>query len=162
MEIFPIFDENSKITKNIWYSISGDGESPFMRVGHSIVHTKDNSPNSKGKFYIIGGANPSGSFNDVSVLDMDTLSWDKFDDDLENFEKGRYEHACLLDNQNNQILIFGGSNEDGALNDFLKFDIDKKMLKICKREPEYPLTQNMSCWSFLQKSTDYIRWWKRG
>lgn len=137
MELFPIYDENSKISKNIWYSISGIGESPFMRVGHTIVHSK--KENSKGNFYIIGGANPSGSFNDVYVLNMDTLSWDKFEEDLENFEKGRYEHACLFDENNKQIYIFGGSNEEGSLDSFLKFDIDqKKCSKILNQSSNSP------------------------
>ncbi|CAF0822358.1 unnamed protein product [Brachionus calyciflorus] len=126
MELFPIYDENSKISKNLWYSISALGDSPLMRVGHTIVHKKFNS-DSKGKFYIVGGANPSNSFNDVYTLDMDTLSWDKYDEDLENFPKGRYEHSCML--HDDSIYIFGGSNEDGSLNDVFKINTDENKIE---------------------------------
>lgn len=136
MELFPIYDETTKISKNLWYSVSGVGESPLMRVGHTIVHKKNDS-DSKGKFYIIGGANPSNSFNDVYTLDMNTLSWDKFDEDMENFPKGRYEHSCLLDNDS--IYIFGGSNEDGCLNDILRIKTDEnKIEKISNTSPNIP------------------------
>ncbi|RNA39815.1 rab9 effector with kelch motifs-like isoform X1 [Brachionus plicatilis] len=136
MELHPIFDENSQISKNLWYAVSAVGESPLMRVGHTIVH-KRTSQESKGKFFIIGGANPSNSFNDAYILDMDILSWDKFDEDNENFSKGRYEHSCLL--LDNSIFIFAGSNEDGSLNDILKFDTENnKIEKIANTSPNVP------------------------
>lgn len=136
MELYPIFDENSQISKNLWYAVSAFGESPLMRVGHTIVH-KRTSQESKGKFYIVGGANPSNSFNDAYILDMDTLSWDKLDDDNDNFPKGRYEHACLM--TNNFVYIFAGSNEDGSLNDILRFDTENnKIEKIVNISPNVP------------------------
>lgn len=136
MELYPIFDENSQISKNLWYAVSAFGESPLMRVGHTIAH-KRTSHNSRGKFYIIGGANPSNSFNDAYILDMDTLSWDKLDEDNENFSKGRYEHSCLM--VNNFIFIFAGSNEEESLNDILKFDIEKnKIEKVINNSPNTP------------------------
>ncbi len=129
MELYPIYDENVQISSNIWYSISGFGESPFMRVGHTMVHINSNNENDKGKLYLIGGANPSGSFNDIYIFDLNTLSWDKFED-LANFEKGRYEHSCFSLN-NSHIFLFAGSNENEIFNDIIKFDInDKNMEKI--------------------------------
>lgn len=138
MELFPIYDQNSTVTANIWYSVSGLGECPSMRVGHTIVHdnsnnTDDQEGSKKGKLYVIGGANPSGSFNDVYVLDMNTLSWDKCDemsctDAGGPFEKGRYEHASfkMIQDDRLRVYIFGGSNEDGSLNDMLEFDFQEK------------------------------------
>jgi hypothetical protein len=129
MELYPIYDENVSISSNIWYSISGIGESPFMRVGHSCIHV--GSENDKGKLYIVGGANPSGSFNDIYVFDLNTLSWDKWED-LPNFESGRYEHSCWLhrSGETSSIYIFGGANQTESLNDVLKFDlVEKKMEK---------------------------------
>ena len=127
MELYPIYEENTKIAKNIWYSLSGLGECPFMRVGHSIVHLKkeDTERLDKGKFFIIGGANPSGSFNDVYIFDLNTLSWDKLDE-MDSFKTGRYEHSCFLDSRSNNVLIFGGSSEAGTFNDLLKFDFESK------------------------------------
>lgn len=127
MELYPIYDQNSAVSPNIWYSVSGLGEMPSMRVGHTMSYYSDKESSSKGKLYIIGGANPSGSFNEIYTLDMETLSWDKFDE-MEGFEKGRYEHACLdfIDEANHRLFIFGGSNEDGSLNDLLEFDLNEK------------------------------------
>lgn len=130
MELYPIYDENVQISSNIWYSISGLGESPFMRVGHTIVHIKSsisNDENDKGKLYVIGGANPSGSFNDVYVFDLNSLSWDKFED-LANFENGRYEHSCFSLN-NSHIYLFAGSNENEIFNDLIMFDINEKNMQ---------------------------------
>ena len=127
MELYPIYDENSPVSPNIWYSVSGVGECPMMRVGHTVVHIKETNEelkHNKGKLYFIGGANPSNCFNDVYFFDLDKLSWDK-NEDMENFESGRYEHACFL-NENNECLIFGGANEKGSFNDVLKFNFENK------------------------------------
>jgi Rab9 effector protein with kelch motifs len=129
MELYPIYDENSPVSPNIWYSLSGVGENPMMRVGHTVVHLKDNSSSSetkynKGKLYFVGGANPSNCFNDVYIFDLDKLSWDKHED-MENFEIGRYEHTCFL-NDKNECVIFGGANEQGSFNDVLKFNFENK------------------------------------
>jgi N-acetylneuraminic acid mutarotase len=139
MELYPIYEENTKISKNIWYSISGLGETPFMRVGHSIVHLKnDENENDKGRFYLIGGANPSGSFNEVYIFDMNTLSWDKFDE-MDEFKTGRYEHSCFTDEAKTNIFIFGGSSEQGTLNDLLRFDLnDKNCYPIQKKSQNQP------------------------
>jgi N-acetylneuraminic acid mutarotase len=132
MELYPVFEENASISENLWYSISGTGENPSMRVGHTIIHVKDeNKKLDKGKFYLIGGANPSGSFNDVYFFDVGTLNWDKFDE-LENFRHGRYEHSCLYDNRENNIYIFGGSSEHCTYDDILKFDLVSKKCESVK------------------------------
>jgi N-acetylneuraminic acid mutarotase len=137
MELFPIYEENTKISENLWYSISGIGESPFMRVGHTIVHVRDQDDKlDKGKFYIIGGANPSESFNDVYCFDFAKLNWDKLGD-LEHFKTGRYEHSCFYDNHEKNIFVFGGSSELGILNDMLKFGLERKICEnlIAKNNP---------------------------
>ena len=126
MELYPIFDGNENFSPNIWYSVSGIGESPLLRVGHTSVHIRssDNSESDKGKLYFIGGANPSNCFNDVYFLDLNTLAWDKYED-LENFENGRYEHASLSTN-NKEIFIFGGASQEESFDNILKFDLDNK------------------------------------
>lgn len=129
MELYPIYDENSPVSSNIWYSLSGVGECPIMRVGHTVVHLKetcsnDESKYNKGKLYFIGGANPSNCFNDVYFFDLDKMSWDKHED-MENFESGRYEHACFL-NEKNECVVFGGASEKDSFNDVLKFNFEHK------------------------------------
>ena len=122
MELYPICDEEFVITPNIWYSVSGNGESPFMRVGHTCIHVTDDVDNefNRGKLYFIGGANPSECFNDVYSLDLNNLTWDKFVD-LTNFETGRYEHACFK--SASSVLIFGGADQEKNYNDVISFDV---------------------------------------
>jgi N-acetylneuraminic acid mutarotase len=134
MELFPIYEENIEISPKIWYSLSGIGESPMMRVGHTLIHlnfAKNNeNEEEKGKLFLIGGANPSGSFNDVYIFDMNKLNWDKLVD-LENFEIGRYEHSCFFSDKDRHVYIFGGASENGNLNEILQFDFESE--NICKK-----------------------------
>jgi hypothetical protein len=119
MELYPICDEEFKIEPNIWYSVTGNGESPFMRVGHTCIHVTDES--NRGKLLFIGGANPSECFNDIYSLDLNNLKWDKFVD-LANFETGRYEHACFKSDKS--VFIFGGADQEKNYNDVISFDVN--------------------------------------
>jgi N-acetylneuraminic acid mutarotase len=134
MEIYPIYEQNTEIAPNLWYSLSGQGESPCMRVGHSIVQVKDeNNKHDKGKLCIVGGANPSELFSDIYMFDLENLSWDRFDD-FEQFKPGRYEHACIYEKKEKNIFIYGGCTETGNCNDVFKVDLEKKTCEsvICK------------------------------
>lgn len=117
MELYPICDETLTISSSLWYSVSSQGESPSMRVGHTIIHIKEPG-SSKGKLYIIGGANPSECFNDIYTLDLNTLQWDKFTH-LEQFS-ARYEHACFKSNK--EILIFAGGDQQQNYDDIVAYD----------------------------------------
>lgn len=141
MELYPICDESMQITPNLWYSVSGTGESPFMRVGHTCIHLVDESPN--GKLYFIGGANPSECFNDVYILDLNNLNWDKFTD-LVNFETGRYEHACFK-SSNNTIYIFGGANQEKNHNDVILFNTENKCEKFEALNSITPTARTYHC-----------------
>lgn len=126
MELYPICDESLVLSPNIWYSMSGKGESPFMRVGHTIIHSKSEKkePTERGSLLIIGGANPSECFKDAYILDLKTLSWDKFED-ANAFKTGRYEHACFQSNDE-KIYIFGGADQEQNFNDIIRFDRENK------------------------------------
>ena len=128
MEFYPICDETLSLSPNMWYSMSGLGESPFMRVGHTIVHYRpDNNQVDRGKLIVIGGANPSECFKEIFVLDLNTLAWDKFEDTT-NFATGRYEHACFISKEN-RVCIFGGADQEKNFNDVIQFNIE---LKTCE------------------------------
>ena len=125
MELFPICEDLFTITPNLWYSISGTGESPLMRVGHSMSYLKlDENRESKGNLYLIGGANPSGCFNEIYVLNLDNFSWDKIED-LKNFENGRYEHSCFV-SQDNKVYIYAGASQEETFSNILCFDLENK------------------------------------
>lgn len=138
MELYPIYDENTKISPYIWYVLSGNGDIPTMRVGHTLVHilkssTLNNEINN-GKLFLIGGANPSDCFDDIYTLDLTSLTWSKLDKS-KFLNTPRYEHSCFVDNSLNPtcIYVFGGSNPEANLNDICKFELnndDNKWIEV--------------------------------
>jgi len=128
MELYPICDESLAVSPNIWYAVSGTGESPFMRVGHTLIHEASQESEGRGSLVIIGGANPSECFRDVYTLDLKTLRWDKFED-AKTFDTGRYEHACFQA-EDRKIYIFGGADQEKNFNDIVQVDLKNKL---CER-----------------------------
>lgn len=143
MEFYPICDETLNLSPNLWYSVSGSGESPFMRVGHTITHhLKPESE--RGNLLVIGGANPSECFKDVYNFDLSTLSWSKFED-AKNFHTGRYEHACFQ-SKDKDVFIFGGADQEKNYNDVLKFNIANKTCEtISSESSNVPSPRTMHC-----------------
>jgi hypothetical protein len=124
MELYPICDETYQVSPYIWYALSGNGEQPSMRVGHCMVHVQNSKdPRSKGYVYCVGGANPSGCFNDLFSLDLQTLYWLKLNE-KSNLPRACYEHAAFVDSKST-MYVFGGSCETGNLNETLKYENDK-------------------------------------
>jgi len=73
MDLHPILECGALPSAGLWYVLPSSGDrSPTMRVGHTISQVGS-------KIYVIGGANPSGSFADVFVLGLSSLSWDTVD-----------------------------------------------------------------------------------
>lgn len=126
MEFYPICDETLALSPNLWYSVSGTGESPFMRVGHTITQYKgsETDVNKRGCLVLVGGATPSECFKDVYVLDLHTLAWSKFEDG-KALETGRYEHACFQDKEDN-VFVFGGADMERNYNDVVRIDVENK------------------------------------
>lgn len=118
MEIHPILEGGVDPNPNLWYILSTVGECPTMRIGHTCTHVP--KAQSNGKLYFIGGANPSGTFAEVYVLDLDTHIWDTIDC---TGLKARYEHSAFLPScQPGKIYIFGGADQYGNMNDIQVFD----------------------------------------
>lgn len=109
--------------ERLWYVLSALGECPTVRVGHTCTHVK--GPGSgNGLVYVIGGANPSGSFGETHILDLDTFSWDTCE--ATGF-KARYEHAAFTPaSKPGKIYIFGGADQSGNLNDIQVYDTAAK------------------------------------
>lgn len=73
MELHPILERGAVPSPGLWYVIpSCEDRCPTMRVGHTATQIGD-------KIYVIGGANPSGSFSDVYILDLTAMTWDTVD-----------------------------------------------------------------------------------
>ncbi|XP_061460539.1 rab9 effector protein with kelch motifs isoform X2 [Rhineura floridana] len=94
------------------YSLLLPGESPCARVGQNSLYLPPTAPSSgKGKVLIVGGANPSGSFSDSYVIDLDAHCW------RAPGWQGllpRYEHAAFIPaSQPTSLWVFGGASETG-------------------------------------------------
>ena len=109
-----------------WFEIHSNSRSPELRVGHSSTFIHSSSI-----IYIVGGANPSQCFADVYSLSLpsktfETFIWTKLIG--EDSVLRRYEHSAVISSDNNdQIIIFGGANTEGNLNDVHVFNISKKI-----------------------------------
>ena len=127
MELHPILDRETRPNPGMWYVMSILGDAPSVRVGHTASFIPD--PNGgNGKVYIIGGANPSGPFSDIHVLDLETFSWDYLD--APGFSP-RYEHAAFIPQSHpTKIYIFGGADQAGNHNDLQVFDTVSKTWSI--------------------------------
>ena len=125
MEFYPICDETLALSPNLWYSVSGTGESPFMRVGHTIAHCKGGTDvDQRGCLVVVGGANPSECFKDIYVFDLKALAWSKFEEG-QSLDAGRYEHACFQDKQDN-VYVFGGADMEKNYNDIVRINVQNK------------------------------------
>ena len=119
MELHPILEARCPPNPGLWYCISGYGVQPSIRVGHSCTYMPG-PDGDDGKVYVIGGANPDGSFAEVFVLDLATFSWDQLD--CPGF-KTRYEHSAFVPKSKpNSIFIFGGADMGGNHNDIQVWD----------------------------------------
>lgn len=119
MELHPFLERNMAPNPDLWYVLSAFGDFPSMRVGHSCSYIPGPDGHG-GKVYVIGGANPSGTFAETYCLDLDTFTWDSYDSVR---LKPRYEHAAFVPrSQPSKIYIFGGADQGGNNNDIQVFD----------------------------------------
>lgn len=119
MELHPVLETDTIPNPDLWFVVSAMGDCPSMRVGHTCAYIKGDEKHS-GKVYVIGGANPSGPFNDTYVLDLQTLSWDFFESPG---LRPRYEHAAFVpESQPTKIYVFGGADQSGNMNDVQVLD----------------------------------------
>lgn len=125
MELHPILDKGVVPNKGLWYVLATEGSCPSMRVGHTCTYIKGDRAEDNGRLYVIGGADPSGSFQDTYVLNLNTLSWEKLEaPDLQ----ARYEHTAIVPcSQLESIYVFGGANQVGNLSSIQKFDTVSKL-----------------------------------
>ena len=123
MQFNPILERTTAPRENLWYALSVSEKRPGIRVGHTCTHVE--SPDSNGKLYIIGGANPSQTFAHVFTFDLDMFTWDMVDCDGFN---ARYEHtAFIAASQPRMIYVFGGADQNGNKSDLQAFDTETKI-----------------------------------
>ncbi|XP_056146305.1 rab9 effector protein with kelch motifs isoform X2 [Lampris incognitus] len=105
MEFLPVLDPTDKPREGIWYSLIPRGGGPGVGVGHTCSYIPSGDK-SRGEIVIVGGANPSGSFTQTYVIN---LEWDGLE--------ARYEHCSFVPESCPQSLwVFGGAQQSGNLN----------------------------------------------
>ncbi|XP_053230359.1 rab9 effector protein with kelch motifs isoform X1 [Podarcis raffonei] len=98
-----------------WYALLLPGDSPCARVGQNSLYLPPAEPGCrKGKVILVGGADPSGSFADSYVMDLDAHCW------TAPAWRGllpRYEHATFIPTSwPTSLWVFGGASETGNRN----------------------------------------------
>lgn len=144
MELHPILERDIHPKADLWYVLSGAGDSPAMRVGHTCTYMSNLDSN--GKLYFIGGASPSGAFAEVYVFDLDAHVWDFIEC---SGLKARYEHSAFVPASHpGKIYLFGGADQFGSFNDIQVFDTadDSCRSVVCDGVPPSPRTfHNGAC-----------------
>ncbi|PAA88066.1 hypothetical protein BOX15_Mlig002422g1 [Macrostomum lignano] len=116
MELNPILELNSLPKEGMWYVLSGIGDSPSMRVGHTATFVRQ-----AGQVLIVGGANPDGTFAEHYRLCLSTLSWDRVDGPA---QLGRYEHAAFqTESRPRRVFAFAGAGTDSNRSDVVYVDV---------------------------------------
>ncbi|ELU01582.1 hypothetical protein CAPTEDRAFT_122343 [Capitella teleta] len=119
MELHPFLERHMAPNPDLWYVLSAFGDFPSMRVGHSCSYVPGPEGHG-GRVYVIGGANPSGTFAETHFLDLDTFTWDSVDSVR---LKPRYEHAAFIPRSKpSKVYIFGGADQGGNNNDIQVYD----------------------------------------
>ncbi|XP_071371752.1 rab9 effector protein with kelch motifs isoform X2 [Centroberyx affinis] len=113
MEFLPVLDPQDKPREGIWYSLIPRGSGPGVSVGHNCTYTPSGD-GGKGQILIVGGANPSGSFSESHIINLDQHEWDI--PEWEGLE-ARYEHCSFVPESHPQSLwVFGGAQQSGNRN----------------------------------------------
>lgn len=138
MELLCVLEPEESPHSATWYAFVPSGESPDVRVGHTLTYIPDKS--GKGKVIIVGGANPNGSYSDAYVLELDRHEWDapKWKGLLP-----RYEHASFVPvTTPTGLWLFGGADECGNRNciQVLNFETGEWRSPITNGTPPSPRT----------------------
>ncbi|TNM91771.1 hypothetical protein fugu_018782 [Takifugu bimaculatus] len=108
-------------TNGRWYSLIPRGSAPGVSVGHTCTFIPSVNEG-KGRIIIVGGANPSGSFSDSHIINLDNHEWDI--PDWESLES-RYEHCSFVPASSPQTLwVFGGAQQTGNRNCVQKLQLN--------------------------------------
>ena len=138
-----------------WNTITTYGEIPSNRSEHSSVIIGN-------KLWLYGGKNVNGYLGDLYTLDLDNLNWKKhlfiYNLKNDNIYYGRSGHGAVVTdfNDTNSIIIFGGINQNGFLNDILIIDIVYEKVNIINNKSNFPYPREHSAIWIYNKTKIYI------
>eukprot|EP00042_Codosiga_hollandica_P030927 m.183292 g.183292 ORF g.183292 m.183292 type:complete len:284 (-) comp53495_c0_seq5:611-1462(-) len=100
---------------SLWYVLEHSGTGPSARLGHGVVSLGF-------ELLLFGGADPSGAFNDLNVLNLETHAWSKLA--ASSAPSARYDHAMLALPNPRELAVLFGSSGASLLNDLHVFNRD--------------------------------------
>ena len=111
MELHPFLESDIRPAPKWWYVMSGAGESPTMRVGHSATFVPGLHDGEHGKVLIVGGANPSqvGLNSIFSIFSL--ISYSLFFRYLLPMPICLCLNLCFLNN----VLVYSNKDNDIAI-----------------------------------------------
>eukprot|EP00761_Pharyngomonas_kirbyi_P009279 gb/GECH01009295.1/.p1 GENE.gb/GECH01009295.1/~~gb/GECH01009295.1/.p1 ORF type:complete len:373 (+),score=94.32 gb/GECH01009295.1/:1-1119(+) len=121
-----------------WREIAS-GAFPAERRSHSCVVTKDGF-----HMWIYGGRQDDGSlFDDLWCLDIQSEAWHRVHYPRHPQPGRRSGHRSVLIPDTSFILIFGGWNGEGVVDDFWVFDFDREIwIPFTPRDQHWPLPRS--------------------
>jgi hypothetical protein len=94
-----------------WTALSPDGLRPAGRCGHTAICTEYSM------MFVFGGGGTAGLFNDVWLLDAGGANeWTKVEP-AGPAPSARMGHSAICDQASNRMVVFGGRDSSGDLND---------------------------------------------
>ncbi|XP_068938853.1 rab9 effector protein with kelch motifs isoform X2 [Petaurus breviceps papuanus] len=125
MKLLQVLEPGDCPQKATWYSLAPPGHGPCARVGHNCLYLPPGQDTDQGKVFVVGGANPNGSFSDVYCIDLATHQWNEVD--CEGL-LARYEHASFLPlSTPGRIWVFGGADQSGNRNCLQVLDLETRI-----------------------------------
>ncbi|XP_020823209.1 rab9 effector protein with kelch motifs isoform X1 [Phascolarctos cinereus] len=125
MKLLQVLEPGDCPQKATWYALAPPGHGPCARVGHNCLYLPPGQDTDQGKVFVVGGANPNGSFSDVYYIDLATYRWKEVD--CEGL-LARYEHASFLPlSTPGRIWVFGGADQSGNRNCLQALDLETRI-----------------------------------
>ena len=110
------------IDTGVWTRLQATGKAPKPRYKHQAVILGDS-------MYVLGGGQykPETGAMDIYRLDLINLSWNQEYLGASS-PQARIAHTCVVDESNDQILIFGGrSASEAKLQDLYAWQVNRKV-----------------------------------
>lgn len=111
--------------EQVWTRLQTQGRPPNPRYKHQAVVLGDS-------MFVLGGGqySPEEGPMDIYRLDLVNMVWSQHDLGC-MAPQARIAHTCVVDEQNSQILIFGGrSASEMKLHDLYAWDVKRQSLKL--------------------------------